>query len=448
MGPYIARHLFGTGAAAVVVLALWWGWPIHNSVAQVDTTADDNILAVGRCIEADASIGPLEVALIRRDIIEEDLLQTKVTYGMCNDMLEGIPDASLVRKLAAAQNYIQEIKLIEEAMRRADGEAAAKVTNRHFLATRPPVVAWTVVAAFQGAAEAQYPEPPAPTAEPAPDGGGGAEPAPGTAEPAPGGGGAEPAPTGPRYGEGDGMGVTPTRKQAASAASAGEDDDASLDERLRQKEAALRKEGASAPEAAAGGRCSLEVDLADEKADEIEDLQAYKIKPLIPEKMGHRETEQAGLVVSPVTKEILQEIRQKHADAAEASESAIGCVELADWMKATLVPYHSEELGTRGYQPDIRELSSNRNTRWGWDITAHRTGNLELLLHLRYAISREGQEFRLVPGSPVYDGAIKVTTPLQNDSAQKATEQKALERPWWQRIFGGIFERIFKFFGG
>ena len=115
-------------------------------------------------------------------------------------------------------------------------------------------------------------------------------------------------------------------------------------------------------------------------------------------------------------------------------------------MKAELVPYHLEELGTHPHQSDIRELSSNRNTRWGWDITAHRTGELKLLLHLRYAISQEGQEFRLVPESPVYDGAIKVT-PLQNDSTQKAIEQKALERPWWQRIFRGIFERILELFG-
>jgi hypothetical protein len=411
MRPYIVRHLFGIGTAAVVVVALCWGWPVYDGVAQADDAAADAILTVGQCIGANTTIGPLEETLIKEDIIEEDLLRTKVTDGMCKDMLEPIPDGTPARKLGAAQNYIQEINLIERAMREAAGEAATRGTDQYYSSRDESLVLFRTIAqtSEQVPALAQY------------DGPGGDGPG----------------------GDGPG-GIEPRQWQAAAAASAGEDDNASIAERLRQKEAALKKEGVSAPEAAAGGRCSLEFDLLDEKADEIKGLEAYKIKPLIPEKMGHEETEQAGLVVSPVTKEILQEIRQKHGDVAEASESGIGCVRLTDRMKATLVPYHSEELGTRGHQPDIRELSSNRNTRWGWDITAHRTGNLKLLLHLRYAISRKGQEFRLVPGSPVYDEAIKVT--LQSDSTQKATEQKATERPWWQRIFGGIFERIFELF--
>jgi hypothetical protein len=111
-------------------------------------------------------------------------------------------------------------------------------------------------------------------------------------------------------------------------------------------------------------------------------------------------------------------------------------------MKAQLVPLDLEGLGIYGRHPnDVRELSSHRDARWGWDIYARQPGNLELLLDLRYAISREGQEFRLVPHSPVYDGEIRVS-PLQSGSSEEATE-----RPWWQRIFGGIFERISRLFG-
>jgi uncharacterized protein YjbI with pentapeptide repeats len=124
----------------------------------------------------------------------------------------------------------------------------------------------------------------------------------------------------------------------------------------------------------------------------------YEIMPQIPEEIGLGETERAGLLVSPLT-----------IDAV--SESDTGCVELADRMKAQLVRYDREQSVISGQHPDIQELSSNRVTRWGWDITARQTGKLELALDLRYAISPEGrQEFRLVPQSPVYAGAIRVTT--------------------------------------
>jgi hypothetical protein len=209
---------------------------------------------------------------------------------------------------------------------------------------------------------------------------------------------------------------------------------------LHQKEEAAINAGASVPEAKASARCSLEVDVLDEKVDKIKGM--YKIRPYVPEKMRHRETEDAGLVVSPVTKESFEEITQQHRDIAKASKSYIGCVGLTDQMEATLSPYHLDELDIHRYQTDdIRKLSSGQETRWGWAITTRQTGKLKFYLNLRYAISRKSQEFRLIPDSPVYEKAIKVTPP-ESDSTQKATE-----RPWWQRILGGISERISRLFG-
>ena len=96
--------------------------------------------------------------------------------------------------------------------------------------------------------------------------------------------------------------IEPRKRQAAAAASAGEDADVPIPDRLDQKEAALREGGASAPEAAAGGRCSLEVDVLDEELDKNAGL--YKITPDMPNKVRHKETAQVGLRVSPVTREI------------------------------------------------------------------------------------------------------------------------------------------------
>ena len=397
MRPYIARHFFGIGAAVVVVVALCLGWPVNDGVTQ----ADDTILTVRTCIGANAKGGPLEEALIKEDIIEEDLLQTKVTNGMCKDMLDPIPGGTQVRKLVAAQNYMQEIELIEGAMRGAAGEAATRGPGRGSSSDESLNLFRTVAhTSEQVPALAQYNEP-----------------------------------------EGGGPGsVEPRKRQAAAAASVGEDADASIPDRLDQKEAALEEEGASAPEAAAGSRCSLEVNVLDEELDKNAGL--YEITPLMPKKVRHRETAQVGLLVSPVTRERFQEIRRKHGVVAEASESGSGCVKLTDRMKAQLVPYDPDELVIERHQPDdIRKLSSNRDTIWGWGITARQAGEINLLLDLRYAISREGQEYRRIPDSPIFDGEIKVT-PLQSDSTQKVTE-----RPWWRRILEGIFERISGLFG-
>ena len=386
MRSYIDRHFFGTGALAVVVVALCLGWPDYDGVARADDAADDAILKVRTCIEANDISGSLKEALVKADIIEKDLLQTKVTNGMCKEMLQPIHDGTPARKLVAAQNYIQDIELINGAMREAADEEAARGTDWYFSSDGSLMLFGAIAyTSEQVAAQAQY--------------------------------------------DGGIEGVEERDLQAAAAARVAEDKDASTAKRLRQKEAALKKVGASAQEAAAGSRCSLEVDVLDEELNKLKDLGAYEIDPQVPQKMRYGVAEPAGLVISPVTEEMFQEISKKHGNVAEASESDIGCVMLADRMKANLIPYKSGELDVQSHQSDIRDLSSNQDTTWGWDITASETGELNLLLELRYAISRKDQEFRQIQDSPVYDDVIEVTR-HQSDSTQKGTE-----RSWLQRIF-------------
>src|SRR5215211_8657530 len=115
MRSYAIRQLFGPAAAVAVVAALRLG---------CGAAADDVTLTVGQCIGDNATNGPVEEALIKEDIIEENLLQTKVTKVVCEDMLKPISGSTRLQKLTAAQSYIQEIKLIEGAMRKAAKEAA------------------------------------------------------------------------------------------------------------------------------------------------------------------------------------------------------------------------------------------------------------------------------------------------------------------------------------
>jgi hypothetical protein len=429
MRPYVGRHLLGIGTAAVVVVTLCVGWPVYHGVAQTNDAPTDASLTVGQCIGANATtIDPLEETLIKEDVIEENLLQSKVTNGMCEDMLAPISDGTPAQKLLTAQNYMQEINLIERSMRKAAAEEAATRGPDWSSSSEESLIRFRTIAqtSKQVPVLAQYDE-----------GGGGGDNVSG------GGGGDNVSGGGGGGGgtEAGGIGgVEPSERQAAAAVSVGEDDDASIAERLLRKEEAAINAGASVPEAKASARCSTEVEVSDEELKKGKGL--YKIKPQMPEEIQVRKTQRVGLLVLPVTKKRFEEMRQKHESINEKSTSSIGCVELVNRMKAQLVPLDLEGLRIYPRHPnDIRELSSHLDTRWGWDIYARQPGNLELLLDLRYPISREGQEFRLVPHSPVFDGVVRVTM-LQSGSSEEATE-----RPWWQRIFGGIFERISRLFG-
>src|SRR5215208_4384144 len=238
---HAGKYLVGTGIA--VVVALWVSYPIYDAVAQTSDATDNGTLTVEECLgNTNASIDPIAEDLIAQGIIAEDLLPTKVTDGMCEEMLEQAADGTLVGRLVAAQNYIQDIKLIEYTIRKATDEAAAKGTDakgpaRHFLADKPLDLARRTVlgateegstdgggigelnvepaAYLQDEVQGQYDEPRRRVGD---VGGGGR----GGNVSGGGGGGAAP-------GGGDGIGgVEPSKRQAAAAASAGEDDDASI----------------------------------------------------------------------------------------------------------------------------------------------------------------------------------------------------------------------------
>src|SRR5215211_1045627 len=177
---YIGKYLIGIGVAAAL-MALCVGWPIYDAVAQ----ANDGTLTVEECLaEGNASIDPIAEDLIKEGIIGENLLSTKVTDGMCEDVLQRAPDDTPVQRLVTAQNYIQENQRIENAISEATGEAAAKGTDakgpaHHSLAEKHLVLPrWTVLGATQIAAVAQQSSPPPADGSPPPaDGDGTAPPA-------------------------------------------------------------------------------------------------------------------------------------------------------------------------------------------------------------------------------------------------------------------------------
>jgi hypothetical protein len=341
--------------------------------------ADDVTLTVGQCIGDNAANGPVEEALIKEDIIEENLLQTKVTKVVCKDMRKPLSDSTRLQKLAAAQRYIQEIKLTEGAMREAAAEEAARAPDWHSPGDESSMLFGAIAyTSEQGPAQTQYAE---------------------------------------AIG-----GIEPRELQAAAAARVGEDNDASIAKRVRQKEAAATNAGASVPEARAGARCSTAIGVSDDEAKKIVAGQV-EILPQMPKKIPLGETERAGLLVSPVPPQRLQEISQKHEAIEKASKSTFGCGYLTDRMQAELVLLDPGALGIDPrYPDDIQELSSHQDVKWSWKVGGRQAGNPEVSLYLSYELSQEGPQFRGIPQSPVYNGPIRVT-----------------RQPWWQRIWQRIF---------
>jgi hypothetical protein len=79
---------------------------------------------------------------------------------MCKDMLDQIPGGTQVRKLLAAQNYLQEIELIEGAMRGAAGEEATRGPGQGSSSDEPSDLFRTIAhTSEQAPALAQYDEP-------------------------------------------------------------------------------------------------------------------------------------------------------------------------------------------------------------------------------------------------------------------------------------------------
>ena len=371
MRSYAIRQLFGPAAAVAVVAALRLG---------CGAAADDVTLTVGQCIGDNATNGPVEEALIKEDVIEENLLQTKVTKVVCEDMLKPISGSTQLQKLTAAQSYIQEIKLIEGAMRTAAAEEAARATAWHS-SSNESLMQFGALAYTSELAAAQA-----------------------------------------QYDDAIG-GIEPRELQAAAAARVGENNVASIATRMRQKEVTAANAGATVPEARAGARCSTEIEVSDEEAKKIV-AGRYQFTPQMPKKIRLGKKEPAGLLVSRIPQQRIREKSQKHDLIEEASKSNIGCGYLTDRMQADLVPLELEALGIKGsYPDDIQALSSHQEVKWSWGVSGRQAGNPEVSLDLRYELSREGQVlFRHIPQvSPVYNEPIRVTA------------------PWWQRIWQLIF---------
>ena len=453
---YIGKYLIGIGVAAAL-MALCVGWPIYDAVAQTN----DGTLTVEECLaEGNASIDPIAEELIKEGIIGENLLSTKVTDGMCEDVLQRAPDDTPVQRLVTAQNYIQENQRIENAIR----EAAAKGTGakrpaHHSLAEKHLVLPrWTVLGATQIAAVAQQYSPPPADGDGSPPptdgggagpggGGGAAPPADGDGSPSPadgggagpgGGGGAAPGDGGaaPRGGGGTAPGgggdeteVTPSMRKAATvqqvAAAVVAEGDASIAEMLDRIEAAYLREGESRAAAADAARCGLEQALLNAISKELYREELIQVDPdPTPKELEYGDTVTVKLFMSAAISETYDRLERQYEKVEEASEASRGCVQVTKLMQAEVVTRRFDISSHQGHDSSIRGRIT-RDTTWRWDVTANTEGKNVVTLALGYVLTQAGEDLTLHLLEPA---PLEASITIQAEPLAKASNP--VERNW------------------
>jgi hypothetical protein len=395
---YIGKYLIRIGVAAAL-MALCVGWPIYDAVAQ----ANDGTLTVEECLaEGNASIDPIAEDLIKEGIIGENLLSTKVTDGMCEDVLQRAPDDTPVQRLVTAQNYIQENQLIVNAIREAAAEGTdAKGPAHHSLAEKHLVLPrWTDLGATQIAAVAQqYSPPPA-------DGGGAA----------PGGGGDETE-------------VTPSMRKAATvqqvAAAVVAEGDASIAEMLDRIEAAYLREGESRSAAAAAAHCGLEQALLNVISKKLYREESIQVDPdPTPKELEYGDTVTVKLFISAAISEAYDGLERQYEKVEEASEASRGCVHVTKLMQAEVVTRRFDINSHQDHDSSIRGRIT-RDTTWRWDVTANTEGKNVMTLALGHVLTRAGEE--LTP-QWLEPAPLEATITIQAEPLAKAPNP--VERNW------------------
>jgi hypothetical protein len=373
---YIGQYLVGFGMAAAL-MALCMGWLVYDAAAQTNDAPNDGTLTVRECLsKPNTSVVTYGQALTKEGIIEENLLPTMVTNDMCEDILKRAPDGSSVETLVAAQNYIQEINLIENSIRGAAAEAAAKGSDRHLFGDMSLVSARVMAQADKSPMQ-QYPDDETPSESGS-----------------------------------DETGVKPIRREAAgvsaTAASVVAKGNASIAGMLNQIEAAaLEEEGLSRSEAARSARCGIEEALLNAISKVLSQRKYIKFSPdPTPKEMEYGERVTIKLLVSGDVSGLYEKLEGQYEKVAEASEAEEGCVDFTESMKA-----HLFDDSFSIDPPQGQEMRSiTHDTTWSWDVTANAEGKNTVDLLVGHDLQRGELEVKphWVLPSPVPPAVITV----------------------------------------
>lgn len=408
------------------------------------TVGEQDTVTVERCVR-DSDLAPenadeITDLLVEQETIQRDLPETKLTQGMCQDIRDRAPGGSLVHKLVAAQNYVQEINFVEQAIRQVAGEASIETPPpQHSSAeVMAPIVGSASPSTIleeeklyrdgghrTSAFESSSTEPGTPRegsvgqleiiSKVAIESTTGAlssaqsdQSREDTDEeiesiqsdqygPPPGPGGGRPSQDPPG---------SPASVRMSNAANQAVGQEASPEDVFNETKEAGERDGIPPEKADAAARCATTIAFVDNTLAELH-RGAFEIIPEdIGKEMKVEDNRTVRLFLSLATRERFESLRRDLEKIDEVSETQRGCVGLSDRMKAAL---GGTKFEVEPQAEETQLIAAEQSTTWQWTVTATEKGRSPLYLNLHQEIMPAGGEPSYRPVTPpLYQAEVTI----------------------------------------
>lgn len=410
------------------------------------TAGEQDTVTVGQCVrDADLdpeSAGEITDLLIRQETIRRDLPETTLTQSMCQEVRDRATDGSLVHKLVAAQNYVQELHLLEQAMRQVESEARLETPPPQHssaevmmptvslanlstiseeeklyrgggerragrLGTIPEVTIDTLLSAqndqYSGHRDDviqsdQYGPPPDPNDE-SPEG------------------------------QSQDLPASPASVRMSNTANQAVGREVSPEEAFDETKEAGERAGLTPEEADSAARCATTIAFVDDTLAELH-RGAFEIIPQdLGEEMKVEDTRTVRLLLSLVTRERFKSLRKDLEKIDEVSETQQGCVGLSDRMRAAL---DGTKFKIESHTEEVQLLAAEQSTTWQWTVTATEKGRSPLYLNLHQEIVPAGGEPSYRPVTPpLYQAEVTIVATFSQRASNFLSQN-------WQWLWAAI----------
>lgn len=417
---------------------------------------------------APENAGEVTNLLVQQETIHVDLPETKLTQRMCQEIRNRTPDSPLVHKLIVAQNYVQELHLLEQTIRQVTGEASIQTPPPQHsstgvsmptvgsaspstlseeeklyrggghrtsaferssaelgtlrreragqLETNPQVAIESTVVALLSAQSDQYSGDDAIQSDqygPPPGSGDGTEDS--------------------SEGQPQNVPGSPASVRMSNTANQAVGQEVSPEEAFDETKEAGERVGLPPEKADAAARCATTIAFVDNTLAELH-RGAFEIIPQdLGEEMKVEDKRTVRLLLSPTTKERFESLRRDLEKIDQVSETQRGCVGLSDRMKAAL---GGTKFEIESQAEETQLIAAEQSTTWQWAVTATEKGTSPLYLNLHQEIVPAGGEPSYRPVTPpLYQAEVTIVATFSQRTSSFFSQN-------WQWLWAAILVPI------